>query len=399
MAEGAQLWFFYGTLQDADLRAAVLGAEVAGRIVARPARLRGWRALTAPGEAFPAALRDPDAVLEGVLASGIDGAAAAAIAAYEGPEYAPVEATAALEGEDEAAALSAPCRLFAPTSGLARRLAAAAPTAWDVETWRRTHKARALLEADALRRYAATPPQSLSDRLWPEIRAEALVETDASEQARLGAPFGRDDVEETARIEVYRGFYGVQELSLRHRQFPRPPASAGENAAAAWGRPIRRGVFRAGDGAVALPYDPKLDCVLLIEQWRMGPWAAGDPRPWSVEAIAGRIDPGVSPEETVRREALEEAGLRLGRLAPIGVFYSSPGASDERLHYFCAEADLSEAGGVFGEAVEDENIRAFVVDYETAMTALALGHLTAGPAALALLWLSRRREELALRWR
>ncbi|MCB2157335.1 MAG: NUDIX domain-containing protein, partial [Rhodobacteraceae bacterium] len=45
------------------------------------------------------------------------------------------------------------------------------------------------------------------------------------------------------------------------------------------------------------------DRVLLIEQFRMGPYARGDAEPWLIEAIAGRVDPGETPEDAARREA------------------------------------------------------------------------------------------------
>ncbi len=66
-----------------------------------------------------------------------------------------------------------------------------------------------------------------------------------------------------------------------------------------------------------LPYDPATDTVLLVEQMRLAPVMRGDPHPHSLEPIAGLIEAGEEPEDSVRREAMEEAGLELRGLEPI----------------------------------------------------------------------------------
>ena len=68
--------------------------------------------------------------------------------------------------------------------------------------------------------------------------------------------------------------------------------------------PLLREVFVATDAALVLPYDPLRDRVLLVEQFRMGPYGRGDPRPFLLEPVAGRIDAGETPEEAARREGL-----------------------------------------------------------------------------------------------
>ncbi|PTA67370.1 NUDIX domain-containing protein [Deinococcus arcticus] len=53
----------------------------------------------------------------------------------------------------------------------------------------------------------------------------------------------------------------------------------------------------------------------------------------TVEAPAGLIDEGESPETAARRELQEEAGLD-GDMTLLTRFYSSPGFCDEELHVF-----------------------------------------------------------------
>src|SRR5262249_32081389 len=64
-------------------------------------------------------------------------------------------------------------------------------------------------------------------------------------------------------------------------------------------------------------------------------------------------------EETARREALEEVGLRLGALELVAQAWSSPGLSCERISLYLAPyagSDRIATGG--GLAAEDENITA-----------------------------------------
>jgi ADP-ribose pyrophosphatase len=119
---------------------------------------------------------------------------------------------------------------------------------------------------------------------------------------------------------------------------------------------ITREIFISGDAVTVLPYDPVRDRVLLIEQFRTGALGRGDPLPWQLEAIAGRIDPGEAPEDAARREAVEEAGLMLGRLEPVAEYYPSPGAMTEYIYSYVALCDLpdgvagveADPGGVAG---------------------------------------------------
>ena len=70
--------------------------------------------------------------------------------------------------------------------------------------------------------------------------------------------------------------------------------------------------------------------VVLLRQWRPGC------RCWLLEAPAGTIEPGESPEETARRELSEETGLEAVKLVKLGVVYPSPGTSSEKMHLYLA---------------------------------------------------------------
>jgi nudix-type nucleoside diphosphatase (YffH/AdpP family) len=124
---------------------------------------------------------------------------------------------------------------------------------------------------------------------------------------------------------------------------------------AAGGASVTREIEHHGRAAAVLPYDPERRTALLVSLPRPPViWAGGPPE--LAEAPAGMIE-DEDGEDTARREALEEAGVRLDRLEHIGSPFSTPGVSSERIDLFLAEyraADRVEAGG--GVAGEQENI-------------------------------------------
>ena len=118
---------------------------------------------------------------------------------------------------------------------------------------------------------------------------------------RLRSGLGAGDIEPLRLDLPYAAYFCVEEHHLRHRRFD------GEMSP-----PILRAAFTSGDAVTVLPFDPRAGTVLLIEQFRAGPLARRDPRPWCLETVAGRCDALETPETTVRREAREEAELELG---------------------------------------------------------------------------------------
>ena len=193
----------------------------------------------------------------------------------------------------------------------------------------------------------------------------------------------RDDVDVMTQEVVFRGHFEMRRYRLCHRLFR-----------GGWGAPITREVFCRGPVVVVLPYDPASDRVLLIEQFRTGPLAAGDPNPWSVEAVAGVIDPGETPQDVARREALEEAGLALAGLEPVGVCYPSGGGMSEVMHLFIGLANLTAAGGHHGLETEGEDIRAWTEPFADALARVSGPGTHTGPLMTLLFWLALHRERL-----
>lgn len=197
----------------------------------------------------------------------------------------------------------------------------------------------------------------------------------------------RADVECLTDETVFQGHFQMRRLRLRHRRFDGGMSEM-----------IEREVFHRGPVVIALPYDPGRDRVLLIEQFRSGPYLAGDTHPWTIEAVAGVMEPGETPENVARREALEEAGLEIGRIATVGIGYASPGGMSELMHLFVVEADLADAGGLHGLAEEGEDIRSWTEPFNTALARIATPQAHAAPLMTILYWLALNRDRLRADW-
>lgn len=174
---------------------------------------------------------------------------------------------------------------------------------------------------------------------------------------------------------VYDGYLSVHRLRLRHELF-----------AGGMSGPLVREVIDRGATAAVLPYDPENQSILLIEQFRPGAWAGGG-NPWLLEIVAGVVEADESPEDVVRREAHEEAGIDLGVLTPVAAIFLTPGICSERCHIFAAACDLTGAGGLYGHAGEGEDIRAAIHSFDDAERLVRAGGLSNAITQVALQWL------------
>jgi nudix-type nucleoside diphosphatase (YffH/AdpP family) len=120
------------------------------------------------------------------------------------------------------------------------------------------------------------------------------------------------------------------------------------------GRMIKREIEDHGVAVCVLPYDPLRKTAILVRQFRAPVLLAAN-REHTLEAIAGILEE-TDTAECARREAMEEAGLKLDSLELVVVGWSMPGLSTERMYFYLApysgQARADVRGGLAGE---DEN--------------------------------------------
>ena len=198
--------------------------------------------------------------------------------------------------------------------------------------------------------------------------------------------FGKQDVDVQSITTVYQGYFRIDRYLVRHRTF-----------AGGWTGTVSREIFERGHAVGVLPYDPVLDRVVLIEQYRTGALAAGRD-PWLVEIVAGIIEPGETPADVAARETQEEAGGVILDLLPIVDVLVTPGGSSETMQLFCGKVDSSSIGGFHGLEEENEDIRVFTLSVDEALDWVKTGRISNAIAVIALYWLALEHKNLRARW-
>jgi ADP-ribose pyrophosphatase len=173
---------------------------------------------------------------------------------------------------------------------------------------------------------------------------------------------------------VYTGFFQLRRLTVEHDRF-----DGGHSG------PLWREVLHRSDVAAALLYDASADEVVLVEQYRAGAHLAGE-NPWLIDIVAGRIEDGQTPLDTITREITEESGLTPASIEPIGVYLTAPHLSSERVHLYCASVNAGKVAGLHGLAHEGEDIRPLVMSRGEALELMRTQRVSLW-AGLALVWL------------
>lgn len=365
--------FIFGTLLHVPLLKMVSGLDdVEARMVwaVRP----DHKVSRVRGQVFPMIHAEADAVAEGVIVENLPQAAMERLDYYEKAfGYDRVECTV-VDGQQ----VSRKVALYLPEPD---RWQPAEP--WDREGWTaEMGQLTAMTAEEAMAQFGLMPAQQMGAR-YGQMMARAASRLRAQADVATG-DLTRKDVVVHAVRRPYTGFFAVEEIDLSFRRFD-----------GAMSEPVERGVFIGVDCSIVLPYDPLRDRVLLIEQFRMGAYLRGDPNPWTVEPIAGRIDPGEEPEEAARRETLEEAGVVLADLKCVSAAYPSPGTTTEHFYVYIGLCDLpDDAAGIGGKLSEAEDIRSHLMDWADFDRALNAGDFRLLPLVVAGHWLARNREAL-----
>jgi ADP-ribose pyrophosphatase len=174
---------------------------------------------------------------------------------------------------------------------------------------------------------------------------------------------------------LYQGFCKLNKITFTHELF-----KGGQSPV------ISREVLVRQEAVCVLPYDPKLDKIILVEQIRI-PTLNKRESPWMLELVAGLIDSGEDIETCAKRESVEEANLTITDLHYICNYFPSPGLADEKVHLFIGKCDLNNAGGIYGKDDEGEDIKAHVFTFAQALELMQAGKLDNAACLISLMYL------------
>lgn len=364
--------FFYGTLCHLDLLELVIGRSLTEGEV-RSARLPGHAVYWAKDQIFPMIRKEEGGFAEGIVFNA-DEDALARLNFYEGGFNFDLELIVP-EGETD------PVEVYFAQPGT---WDFGAP--WSLEDFIRDHGTHNLRTAKSFMQLYGKVDRDEAMKRLPMLRSVAAKGWRVGESVANGKRAGMTtaDVSLQTHHRAYESFFAMDEITVTHKRFDGTMSG-----------PVNREVTVTVDAMLLLPYDPKRDRVLLVEQFRSGAFLRGDMNPWMLEPIAGRIDPGESAEEAAHREAMEETGLTLNELLPISRHYPSPGITCEFYHCFLGLCDLpDDIEGIGGLADENEDIRSQLFSFDELMDLLDSGEAQVGPLVVSALWLARHRDRL-----
>ncbi|HXF88187.1 MAG TPA: NUDIX hydrolase [Xanthobacteraceae bacterium] len=159
------------------------------------------------------------------------------------------------------------------------------------------------------------------------------------------------------------------------------------------GTVLRREIEDHGAAVAVLPYDAARKTAILVRQFRAPVfYASGQEQ--MLEAIAG-IQSEADAAVTARREAMEEAGLRLQALELVATVWTMPGISTERMSLYLApyaRADHLQEGG--GNPAEHESIAVIEIGLHALDAMLQSGRLDDMKTIVLLQALKLRRGDL-----
>ena len=179
---------------------------------------------------------------------------------------------------------------------------------------------------------------------------------------------------------IFDDFFKVEEAYLRFEQFN------GEMSPR-----IRRLNMERGNSVAIVILNKDTGNLILGTQFRYPTYQNGDG--WTIEIIAGMVDPGETPEQTLRRELEEEIGLRIETFESLAVFYPSPGGSSEQVYLYYAEvsgehAKYKQTGGLLSHG---EDVKAIELSLQDALAKVKAGEIVDAKTIIGIYWLENRR--------
>lgn len=136
-----------------------------------------------------------------------------------------------------------------------------------------------------------------------------------------------------------------------------------------------------GDAVAVLVYDSISAEFIFVKQFRYPSHRRGISE--MLEIPAGSLKQNEDPITCAKRECIEEIGYNFDSIRALGVYFSSPGGTSERIHLFLARATerVSEGGGL---EEENESIEVVKLNYKVAFAMLQRCEIVDMKTALAL---------------
>lgn len=192
-------------------------------------------------------------------------------------------------------------------------------------------------------------------------------------------------VEVIEQKEVFnQAIFRIEEATLRHEKYD-----------GTMSREMKRLNLDRGDSVAAVIQQVETDEIVLIEQFRYPTYDKGPG--WLLELPAGMVRDSERPEDSIRRELVEETGYTVLNLHPIHTFYASPGGTSERIHLFFARVEssykTSEGGGAESE---DEDIETKLMSIAQIELLLETRHFADAKTIIGLQWLLVNKDRLHL---
>ena len=368
--------FVFGTLKSATLRTIVLGRELAPKDICT-ASIKGFCVYWAKEGPFPVMVPKEGSEAHGLVLKNLSDVDVERLNYYElgfdyvlSPTY--VETNV---GPAEASAY------FCNNSDMATK------KSWSYDDWLSDHSEVQYIAAKEFLDFFDTKYGDTAQAMYNKIFKRAEVY--ANEAANLSKVI-ENGPENSINIQVeniqreYLGFFALNQISLKYSQFDGDISEL-----------KNRVILMGSEASLILPYDPVLDKVLLVEQFRIGPFCRGDRAPWVFEPVAGIIEVGETPDEAAKREVFEEAGLEVTQLVKMGSGYPNPGEATSYFYNYVAIVDLSEySPGIYGAKNEGEDIRTHVIDFNTVLNWSVSNKLRVLPLKTMVLWLALNKLKL-----
>ena len=369
--------FVFGTLRSDTLREIVLGRDMSSDDICE-ATIKDFQVYWAKEGPFPVMIPEPNSEAYGLVLKNLSEPDVERLNYYElGFDY--VLATTSVETHAGQIGVSA---YFCNRSDMATS------KLWSYDDWLSDHSEIQYLAAREFLDFFGTKFGDTAQVMYNSIlkRAEVFVSESSTPSSALEiGPDQNTNIQIEDLKREYLGFFALNQVDLKYPFFDN--STSGLKS---------RTILMGSEASLILPYDPILDKVLLVEQFRIGPFCRGDKAPWVYEPVAGMIEFGEKPEDAAKREVFEEAGIQVTNLVKINSGYPNPGEATTYFYNYIGIVDLSDySPGIYGVRDEGEDIRTHVIDFKEVLSWSISNKLRVLPLTTMVLWLALNKLKLS----